>query len=236
MKKYTMNKLTNPSSKQHICISKCLLDYSSYQPLAPGRLANTKYACSQTQFNKPLPHSQPISSFQPSALLFIELTSPSQPEAKPEFSLSLLVPDWPNHSLYMSLPFHLSLYNPSPGHHFIWLAHCSRGLVSPPQTSPPKAELASCQFLAPHQWLTISYHMKYVLFHLHLSSLHSHSDQPSQVAWDDPSFSTTSSISSQLLAKQTIGHSIYNRTPTRHSSLCPIFCLTTMLQSTQRFN
>ena len=57
----------------------------------------------------------------------------------------------------------------------------------------PKVEPASCQLLAPHQWLTAPYHMKYVLFHLHVS--YSLSDQPSLVAWDDPSDSTKRPLS-----------------------------------------
>ena len=57
----------------------------------------------------------------------------------------------------------------------------------------PKVEPASCQPLAPHQWFTTAYHMKYVLFHLHVS--YNLSDQPSLVAWDDPSYSTKSPLS-----------------------------------------
>lgn len=72
------------------CISRCLLGISFYQPLVPRCLANTKYASFPTQ--------RYLFLFAFCARLW-DQHSPTQPDAKPQHNLSLLVPDLLNHSL-----------------------------------------------------------------------------------------------------------------------------------------
>ena len=95
----------------------------------------------------------------------------------------------------------------------------------------PKVEPASCQLLAPHQWLTTAYHVKYVLFHLHVS-YHLSDHHPwlpgmiPVIALKVPYLRNLPSL------QQTRQLGIPPITPAWHSSLCPIFYLITMLGST----